>query len=128
MIDSYGTTMKKPNYTPKCFSIDSNSSHCVLSMQMICSCRMWLLQAPKKCRMIGMDRQPTMGGYFLGGASQSLGVSINGDTQNGLFIWRKTPQKWMIWGYPYFRKPPIKWSIHVDLSHILGHIIANCTM
>ena len=29
----------------------------------------------------------------------------HGDIQNGGFI-GKIPLKWMIWGYPYFRKPP----------------------
>ena len=28
-----------------------------------------------------------------------------GDPKNGWFI-REIPLKWMIWGYPYFRKPP----------------------
>ena len=34
-----------------------------------------------------------------------MGVSINGDPQNGWFI-RKIPFKWMIWGYPHLWKPP----------------------
>ena len=36
-------------------------------------------------------------------------VSYNGDTQNGWFIdvyRRKSIYKWLIWGYPYFWKPP----------------------
>ena len=44
----------------------------------------------------------------------NVGVSIvMGLPQNldGLSVSRKTPLKWMIWGYPYFRKPP-----HDDLS------------
>ena len=34
-----------------------------------------------------------------------LGVSINGGTPMDGLSWR-IPLKWMIWGYPYFRKPP----------------------
>ena len=36
-------------------------------------------------------------------------VSINGVTvlpQNWLVFFGKSIYKWMIWGYPYFRKPP----------------------
>ena len=46
-------------------------------------------------------------------------VSINGEPPNGWFI-RENPLKWMIWGYPYFRKPiydkrmetDVAWPIH----------------
>ena len=31
---------------------------------------------------------------------------INGGSQNGWFIMENPIYKWMIWGYPYFRKPP----------------------
>ena len=34
-----------------------------------------------------------------------MGVSKNRATQNGWFI-MDNPIKWMIWGYPYFRKHP----------------------
>ena len=36
-------------------------------------------------------------------------VSINGVTvlpQNWLVFFGKSIYRWMIWGYPYFRKPP----------------------
>ena len=33
-----------------------------------------------------------------------FGISINGGIQNGHFI-MEIPFKWMLWGYPYFRKP-----------------------
>ena len=34
------------------------------------------------------------------------GVPEHGDTKNGWLIREKISLKWMIWGYPYFRKPP----------------------
>ena len=38
-----------------------------------------------------------------------------GDPQNGWFISWKIQLKWMIWGYPYFRKPPY---IYIYVYHI----------
>ena len=35
-----------------------------------------------------------------------MGVSINEGFQNGWFIMENPKIKWMIWGYPHFRKPP----------------------
>ena len=32
--------------------------------------------------------------------------SYGGTPKNGWFISWKIPRNWMIWGYPYFRKPP----------------------
>ena len=43
-----------------------------------------------------------------------MGVSINGGIQNGWFI-EKIPLKWMIWGYPYFRKPPYIYMCNVNI-------------
>ena len=34
------------------------------------------------------------------------GFPSMGDPKNGWFLLGKIPLKWMIWGYPYFRKPP----------------------
>ena len=55
-------------------------------------------------------------------------VSINGVTvlpQNWLVFFGKSIYKWMIWGYPYFRKPPY---IYI-LSYIYIIIyIYNCTI
>ena len=100
--------MKKPNYTPKCFSIDSNSSHCVLSMKMICSCRLWLLQAPKKCRMIGMDRQPKMGGYFLGGCIPIIGGFHKWGYPKWIIYMEKNTTKMDDLGVPLFQETPNK--------------------
>jgi len=38
--------------------------------------------------------------------SSDMKVSINGGIQKWLVYKRKNPSKWMIWGYPYLRKPP----------------------
>ena len=72
-----------------------------------------------------------------------MGVSINGGIQNGWFIisW-EIQLKWMIWGYPYFRKPPYVhrkvpviisvYTLEVYLieksrfgSQDLGHLVSN---
>ena len=53
-------------------------------------------------------------------------VSINGVTvlpQNWLVFFGKSIYKWMIWGYPYFRKPPYIYIIIYILSYIY-----NCTI
>jgi hypothetical protein len=48
-----------------------------------------------------------------------MGVSINGGTPSGWFIMEKKLLKWMIWGYPYFRKPPYIYTyIHTCPQHI----------
>ena len=42
-----------------------------------------------------------------GDMCRKVGVSIvMGDPQNGWFYKGKIPLTWMIWGYPYVRKPP----------------------
>ena len=40
-----------------------------------------------------------------------LVVSWMGLPKNGWFI-VKIPLKWMMWGYPHFRKPPYHWSMY----------------
>ena len=53
-------------------------------------------------------------GFLLARGANSLGLSIaefpQGVSINGYpktdGLWWKIPLKWMIWGYPYFRKPP----------------------
>ena len=40
-----------------------------------------------------------------------MGVSINGDIQRWMVYKEKSIYKGMIWGYPYFRKPPYVWKV-----------------
>ena len=60
--------------------------------------------------------------YMATSSYHQLGVSIvMGVPKNGRFI-EKIPLKWMIWGYPYFRKPPIfawdfPWNIMKSTIH-----------
>ena len=63
-------------------------------------------------------------------------VSVNGGTPiAGWFIREHPTIKWMIWGYPYFRKPPnmhckmamIFFGSHndVNLNDTMKHIVRN---
>ena len=47
---------------------------------------------------------------------QCMGVSINVAIQHGWFIVENPKEKWMISGYPYFRKPPY-WIFDYDERH-----------
>ena len=51
--------------------------------------------------------------------NDQMGVSINGDPQNGLFIREK---KWMIWRYPHFRKPPNEPLIHGAIDQLIDFL------
>ena len=50
-----------------------------------------------------------------------MGVCIKRGIQNGWFIIEGPNLKWMIWGYPYFRKPPSvlskKWKVRGSYIH-----------
>ena len=51
--------------------------------------------------------------------SSRRGVSINrGTPLAGWFISWKIREKWLIWGYPYFRKPPFGDSQRCEQQHV----------
>ena len=46
-------------------------------------------------------------------------------SKNGLFIMENPKQKWIIWEYPYFRKPPCKYIyiyIHIRIYTITRYL------
>ena len=74
----------------------------------------------------------------LGARARIQGVSINGGTPKFwmVFLVGNPSYKWMIWGYPYFRKPPNKVNVLFGsllcffvpslLGNIIGAMDSHC--